>query len=67
MRQWTWAIIENRSYGTKDLSKNLPILQEIKVIILLIAIEAIPISLFACVREHGRNPILLSDFLQMLS
>ena len=61
------GLIENRSYDTKDLSKNLLILQERKVIIWLIVIEAIPISIFACVREHGRNPILLSDFLQMLS
>ena len=48
MRQWTWARTENRSYDTKDLSKNLPILQEVKRVILLITIEAIPISLFAC-------------------
>ena len=66
VKQWTWARSKIIRMMRRTSKKNLPILQEIKSIILLIAIEAIPISLFACEKTEpraGTNPILMSGFL----
>ena len=55
MRQLTWARIENCSYDTKDLSKISSYSTRNKINYLIIAIEAIQISLFACEKTESEK------------